>query len=95
MLVDGLNEIPGFKCLKPQGAFYAFANVTGACRNLGLKGAEELQDYLLNEAGVAVLARTCFGNRVPGETEEYVRFCFATSESAIKEGLSRIKKAVS
>ncbi len=95
MLVDGLNEIPGFKCLKPQGAFYAFANVTGACRNLGLKGAEELQDYLLNEAGVAVLARTCFGNRVPGEIEEYVRFCFATSENAIKEGLSRIRKAVS
>src|SRR5262249_10950358 len=61
-----LNEIPGVRCRMPGGAFYAFPNVTGAVKALGLKSANELQQLLLEKAGVAVLPRTCFGRTLPG-----------------------------
>jgi len=94
LIVDLLNDIRGFKCLKPKGAFYVFPNVTRACKNLGFKDAEQLQDYLLYKGNVAVLARTSFGNKNTGETEEYLRLSYATSKENIKEGLRRIKQAV-
>jgi aspartate/methionine/tyrosine aminotransferase len=89
-VVAGLNALPGVRCLAPEGAFYAYPNVTEACRRLGLAGAEELQQRLLHEAGVALLARTCFGPRNDGEQEEYLRLSFATSHEALDEGLARI-----
>jgi aspartate/methionine/tyrosine aminotransferase len=89
-VVTGLNELPGVRCLTPAGAFYAYPNVTEACRRRGLAGAEELQHRLLREAGVAVLARSCFGPRTEGEQEEYVRLSFATSIEALEEGLKRM-----
>ena len=94
LIVDGLNDIKGIKCLKPKGAFYVFPNVTQACKNLGFATSEEFQKYLLHEAGVAVLPRSSFGVRNAGENNEYVRLCYAVSEKEIIEGLGRIKKAV-
>ena len=94
MIVDGLNNIDGIQCLSPRGAFYVFPNVTSVCKRLGFKSSVEFQEYLLNEAGVAVLARTCFGQRNAGETELYIRLSYATSEENIIEGLHRIRAAV-
>lgn len=90
-VVAGLNAIKGVTCLKPDGAFYVFPNVTAACKNLGLKDSREFQDRALLEAGVAVLARTCFGRKNPGEDQEYIRLSYATSLDNIKEGLKRLK----
>ena len=89
-----LNKVPGFRCCKPGGAFYVFPNVTGACRRLGLPDSKAFSDFLLEKAGVAVLARTCFGKKNVGESDEYVRFSYATSMELIREGLERIKQAV-
>lgn len=94
MAVAELNRIPGISCVMPKGAFYAFPNVTQACRMLGVKGAEEFQHLMLHEAGIAVLARTNFGSRNLGEDEEYVRISFATSRELLMEGLRRIRARI-
>ncbi len=88
---EGLNDIEGIECQKPDGAFYAFADVTEACRQLGFSDAREYQKFLLEEAGVAVLYRECFGKRFPGEEREYIRISYASSAGRIKEALNRIK----
>lgn len=93
IIVEGLNSIPGIHCLMPGGAFYAWPNVTEACRLVGAPDSEELRKRLLNEAGVAVLSDTHFGHRNPGEGE-HIRFSFATSEENIQEGLVRIKRFI-
>jgi aspartate/methionine/tyrosine aminotransferase len=90
-IVDGLNAIKGITCLRPEGAFYVFPNVTQACKNLGCKDAEEFQDRALLEGGVAVLARTRFGRKNAGEDQEYIRLSYATSLENIREGLKRLK----
>lgn len=94
LIVEGLNDIKGIRCLYPKGAFYVFPNVTEACKNLGFKDSVELQQYLLHEGGVAVLPRTSFGIKNKGEKEEYIRLSFATGNEAILNGLARIKKAI-
>ncbi len=94
MIWQGLNEIKGIGCVKPKGAFYAYPNVTEACQNLNLAGSKELQEYLLYEANVAVLGRSCFGSRNEEEKDEYIRLSYATSKEDILEGLKKIKKAV-
>jgi aspartate aminotransferase len=94
LIVDGLNDIKGISCIRPKGAFYVFPNVTEACKNLGLKSSEELQQYLLHEGGVAVLPRTSFGVRNKGENQEYIRLSYATGNDVIINGLARIKKAI-
>ncbi len=82
-IVDGLNGIKGFSCLKPKGAFYVFPNI----KKTGMK-SQELADKILNEAGVACLSGTCFGSFGEG----FIRFSYANSLENIKEALSRIKK---
>lgn len=94
IIVEGLNDIKGFRCLSPKGAFYVFPNVTQACRNLGLSDSKELQLLLLHEGNVAVLPRTSFGVKNTGEKEEYIRLSYATSRENIVEGLKRIKKVI-
>ncbi len=94
IIVEALNDIKGITCKKPGGAFYVFPNVTEACRKLKLKDSKEFQRYLLYEAGVAVLARTCFGRKNQEEDQEYIRLSYATSRENIKEGVKRIKEAV-
>jgi aspartate aminotransferase len=85
VIVDGLNAIDGITCKKPQGAFYVFPNVTGT----GLK-SQEFADLMLNEAGVACLSGTAFGEYGEG----YIRFSYANSIDNIKEALSRIKRVL-
>lgn len=94
LIHEELNNIKGIKCLKPKGAFYIYPNVTEACHNLGFHNSKELQQYLLHKANVAVLARSCFGQRNEGEEEEYIRLSYVTSTENIIEGIKRIKKAI-
>jgi aspartate/methionine/tyrosine aminotransferase len=94
IVVEALNDIDGITCKKPGGAFYVFPNVTEVCRRLNLRDSKELQKYLLYEAGVAILARTCFGRRNQEEDQEYIRLSYATSRENIREGVRRIKEAV-
>jgi aspartate/methionine/tyrosine aminotransferase len=85
VLVEGLNAMPGVHCQMPQGAFYAFPNITAFdCTSTWLA------DYLLKEAGVAVLPGDAFG---PGG-EGYLRICFANSMANIKRALDRMTKAL-
>ena len=85
LVVDGLNQIEGVRCARPQGAFYAFPNIEGT----GF-GERELADRLLNEAGVAVLPGTAFGDAGKG----YIRIAYTQSEDELKRGLDRIKEFV-
>jgi aspartate aminotransferase len=89
-IVPGLNEIPGFRCLEPGGAFYVWPNVTEACQRVGAADSEDFRKRLLNEAGVAVLADAHFGKPVPGEGN-HIRFSYASSFEDIDEGLRRIR----
>jgi aspartate/methionine/tyrosine aminotransferase len=82
VIIDGLNSIPGFKCLKPDGAFYAFPNITGTGYS-----SKELEDKLLYEAGVATLSGTSFGKFGEG----YLRFSYANSVENINLAISKIK----
>lgn len=91
LIVSGLNSIKGFSCKNPNGAFYVFPNVTGACNNLGFKDSKELQKHILYNGDVAVLPRTAFGARNTGESGEYLRLSYATSRENIVKGLERIK----
>jgi aspartate aminotransferase len=81
-IVAGLNTIPGFRCAVPDGAFYAFPNITGT----GMS-SRDLADLLLNDAGVACLSGTAFGRYGDG----YLRFSYAASLEQIEEALSRIR----
>jgi len=94
LICDKLNAIDGISVRKPKGAFYIFANVTDICKKLGLKGSLAFQEYLLEKADVAVLAREYFGDRLPEENQEYVRFSYCVSQKDIKEGIDRIKSIV-
>jgi aspartate/methionine/tyrosine aminotransferase len=89
LIVRLLNEVPGFRCASPGGAFYAWPNVTEACERIGAKDSEALRKRLLHEAGVAVLADIHFGPRVEGDGQ-HIRFSYAASEAAIGEGVRRI-----
>ena len=89
IIVGLLNKVPGVKCLTPGGAFYAWPNVTEACRMTGCADSEEFRRKLLNEAGVAVLADIHFGVRVAGEGQ-HIRFSYAASEKTIHDGVGRI-----
>ena len=89
VIVRLLNEVPGFRCASPGGAFYAWPNVTEACERVGASDSEELRKRLLHEAGVAVLADIHFGPRVPGDGQ-HIRFSYAASDEAIEEGVRRI-----
>ena len=82
IILEALNSIPGFKCVRPLGAFYAFPNITGTGRT-----AKEMQDGLLNEIGVAAIAGTSFGTMGEG----YLRFSYANSIENIQEAMHRIR----
>jgi aspartate aminotransferase len=78
-----LNAIPGFSCIMPKGAFYAFPNTSGT----GIP-SRTLEHELLNEAGVACLSGTSFGKFGEG----YLRFSYANSADNIREGLRRVRE---
>ncbi|MCG2767381.1 MAG: pyridoxal phosphate-dependent aminotransferase [Chloroflexota bacterium] len=85
VIVKGLNEIPNLRCVMPKGAFYAFPNIT----ETGMS-SQAVADYLLNEAGVAVLSGTSFGKYGEG----FIRLSYATSIENINKALNRISDAV-
>jgi len=89
LIVGLLNQLPGVSCKTPGGAFYAWPNVTEACRLTGCADSEEFRKRLLLEAGVAVLADIHFGQRVEGDGQ-HIRFSYAASDEAIKGGLKRM-----
>ena len=93
LIVDLLNKVPGISCKVPGGAFYAWPNVTEACRMIGVADSEALRKQLLAEAGVAVLADIHFGRRVPGDGQ-HIRFSYAASPEAIREGVDRLDRFV-
>jgi aspartate/methionine/tyrosine aminotransferase len=82
LIVAGLNAIPGVRCQLPEGAFYAFPNV----KSFGLP-VSELSRRLLDEAGVAVLAGTDFGQFGEG----YLRLCYATSPEKIEQAIEKME----
>ncbi|MCF8164286.1 MAG: pyridoxal phosphate-dependent aminotransferase [Sulfuritalea sp.] len=89
LIVGLLNHVPGVTCKNPGGAFYAWPNVTEACKITGCKDSEEFRKRLLNEAGLAVLADIHFGPRVEGEGQ-HIRLSYAASDDAIKQGVQRM-----
>jgi aspartate aminotransferase len=86
VVVAGLNDIPGVSCLEPQGAFYAFPDITGT----GLSAAD-LQARLLADAGVAALAGTAFGSYGEG----FLRFSYANSVENIRLALEAMRAQLS
>jgi aspartate aminotransferase len=89
LIVRLLNALPGITCKTPGGAFYAWPNVTEACRMTGCADSEEFRKRLLHEAGVAVLADIHFGRRVPGDGQ-HIRFSYAASNEMIERGVERV-----
>ena len=91
-VANKLNSIPGIRCFRPQGAFYAFPNISeffGRKYNgKEIKNSIDFTEFLLEEAKVAVVPGQEFGR------DEYIRISYATSMQDIEEGLSRIEKAV-
>ncbi|MGQ9459453.1 MAG: pyridoxal phosphate-dependent aminotransferase [Anaerolineae bacterium] len=85
VVLQGLQEVPGFQCACPSGAFYVFP----AIRGTGLS-ARQMQDYLLEEAGVATLAGTSFG----AYGEGFLRLSYANSVENLQKALERIRWAV-
>src|SRR2546428_402531 len=81
-VVRGLNANPGISCRMPHGAFYAFPNVSG----LGLGTSAQVADRILDEAGVAVLAGTCFGRGGEG----YLRVSYPNSLPDPAQAVDRI-----
>jgi len=88
-VVAALNAIPGISCLPGAGTFYAFANVEGAMQALALKDDNEFAEFLLANAGVAVVPGSGFG------APNHVRISFACSMETLKDALNRIAVAVS
>ncbi|MCY4498135.1 MAG: pyridoxal phosphate-dependent aminotransferase [Rhodospirillaceae bacterium] len=82
VIVDKLNNIPGVRCVMPGGAFYAFANIIGTGAT-----AQDLQKRLLEEAGVAAVAGTSFGEYGEG----FIRFSYANSIENIREAMCRFR----
>ncbi|HKG57659.1 MAG TPA: pyridoxal phosphate-dependent aminotransferase [Candidatus Limnocylindrales bacterium] len=85
LVVDGLNRIPGVRCLSPHGAFYVFPDISGT----GLAGAD-LATRLLHEAGVCVLSGTAFGHT----GTHHIRISYANSRENLAEALRRIETFV-
>jgi aspartate aminotransferase len=88
-LVAGLNRLPGVSCNAGAGTFYAFANVSGAMRALGLADDGAFAEYLLVNAGVAVVPGSGFG--APG----HMRLSFACSMKTLEDALARMAAVLS
>jgi aspartate/methionine/tyrosine aminotransferase len=82
LTVAGLNALPGVSCRSPRGAFYVFPNVKALRRP-----SAAVAEALLNEAGVAVLGGTAFGEHGEG----YLRLSYANSEANLRAALDRMR----
>ena len=98
LIVEGLNALPGIRCVMPKGAFYAFANVSGLFGRRApsasggpaktLAGSADVTEFLLTQARVAVVPGVDFGS------DAHVRLSYATSAELIREGLNRMASAL-
>jgi aspartate aminotransferase len=86
VIVDRLNAIPGIRCVKPDGAFYVFPNVSGLYSSR-ISDSDALAEHLLSEARIAVVPGSGFG------APEYIRLSYATSMQHIREGMDRLEAA--
>ena len=84
LLVSGLNAIPGITCHTPGGAFYAFPNIS----SFGMS-SEQFSDYMLDQAGIALLPGSCFGKQGEG----FVRLVYASSRENIIDALKLLDDA--
>jgi aspartate aminotransferase len=84
-VVKGLNSLPGVTCLGGAGTFYAFADVSGAIKALGLRDDNEFAEALINHSGVAVVAGSGFG--APG----HIRISFACSMQTLEKAIERMR----
>ena len=84
-LVTGLNNLPGFSCQEPGGAFYAFPNISGT-----KMGSKKMEEEILSKAGVATVAGTSFGRYGEG----FLRFSYATGMKNIEAALRRIGESL-
>jgi aspartate aminotransferase len=87
-VVAGLNAIPGISCRPGAGTFYAFADVSGAMRALGIKDDTAFAEYLLVEGGVAVVPGSGFG------APDHMRISFACSLKTLEDALQRIERVL-
>jgi aminotransferase len=87
LVVDELNSIKGFKCIKPEGCYVAFTDITATN-----KTSLEIQKILLDDAKVSVVPglKEWFGDGATG----YIRMSFATSEQILKDALNSVKKTI-
>ena len=85
-IVAGLRSIPGLTCTMPEGAFYAYPNVSGLLAKSGIATPAELTTRLLHEAGVVVVPGEAFG------THQHIRLSYAVSHSDVEEGLNRLRQ---
>jgi aspartate aminotransferase len=85
-VVSGLRSIPGVKCTLPEGAFYAYPNISSFLGRGGLKSASDVAGRLLREVHVATVPGEGFG------TSEHIRVSYATSKTELDRGLERMRK---
>ncbi len=92
VILGHFQEIPGVSCVRPQGAFYVFPNLSAyygkRCGDKTINGSVDMADYLLDEAMIASVPGAAFGS------DAFVRFSFATSLAVIEEGMRRLKVAL-
>ena len=86
LIVNGINSITGLDCITPGGAFYVFVNI----KKTGMT-SEAFCEYMLEDAGVAMLPGTSFGQFGEG----FIRICYAVGQDEINNALERIKKSIS
>jgi aspartate/methionine/tyrosine aminotransferase len=84
-IVDGLNQVEGFSCYKPHGAFYVWPNITRTGWD-----SRELAEYMLTELGIAALSGTAFGQFGEG----YLRFSYSNSIENLEKAVNRLKEAM-
>jgi aspartate aminotransferase len=87
-IVAGLRSIPGVTCTMPEGAFYAYPNVSGLLKKSNIPTPAELTTRLLHDAGVVVVPGEAFG------TQEHIRLSYAVSHKDVEEGLARLRAFV-
>ena len=87
-VLDGLGQIKGIKCARPEGAFYVYPNISAFLGRKGLNSPAEFARKLLHEAHVASVPGEGFG------TQEHIRLSYATSQNELDRGLERIKSFV-
>jgi aspartate aminotransferase len=87
-VIPRLRKMAGVKCQNPMGAFYAYPNVRGAMKNLGINTSLEFAERLLKEAHVATVPGEAFG------TEDHIRISYAASMKELERGLDRLENFI-